>query len=90
MAAAGVPIPPEALVEAAPNLRNKDKILQAIEAAKSAPNPARDLGQKQAEADIEHTAAQAALTGAKAQTEAVRAAMAGQAAQQYAPQEYAA
>jgi hypothetical protein len=75
MAQSGVvPIPPEVLIEAS-GLRNKDKLLKMLEDAKtqqSAPNPMQELQQRGAMASVAKTEAEAALTGAKAQNEAIK------------------
>lgn len=85
-----VPIPPEVIIEAS-SLRNKDKLLKMLEDAKtqqSAPNPMQELQQRGAQAEVAKTEAEAALTGAKAQNEAIRPQMeaAQYVAQQQQPQ----
>lgn len=69
-----VPIPPEVIIEAS-NLRNKDKLLKMLEDAKtqqSAPNPQQELQMRGAQAQVAKTEAEAAYTGAKAQTEQLK------------------
>lgn len=74
MAQAGMPIPPEVIIEAS-SLRNKDKLLKMLEEAKTAqaqPDPQQELMMRDAEAQVAKTEAEAALTGAKAQNEMIR------------------
>jgi len=74
MVQAGIPIPPEVLIEAS-NLRNKSKLLEMLKQAKegqSQPNPMQQLQMAGEEAKVEKTRAEAVLTGAKAQNEMIR------------------
>jgi hypothetical protein len=63
LAKAGVPIPPDVLVRSAPNLKNKDALLDQM----NKPNPGQDLQMRGAMAKIADTEAAAGLK--KAQTE---------------------
>lgn len=74
MAQAGLPIPPEVIIEAS-NLRNKDKLLKMLEDAKQAqsqPNPQQELQMRGAQAKVAVDESKAALTAAQAQNEQLK------------------
>lgn len=62
MAAAGVPIPPDVLIEAS-SLRNKDKLLEKMQ---SEPGPLQQLQMAEKQAEIEKTQAETKETNAQA------------------------
>jgi hypothetical protein len=71
LAQAGMPIPPEVIIEAS-NLRNKDKLLRMLEEAKQAqaqPNPMAEIAQQGAVAEVAVRQSQAQLNQAKARSE---------------------
>lgn len=76
LAGAGLPIPPDVLIEAS-SLRNKDKLLERL--AESQQQQAQmqamqaQLGAAQAQADVGKTQAETERTAAQAQTEQVKA-----------------
>lgn len=59
LARVGVQLPPEAYIQAAPNLRNKDKILEVLQQAGANPmqQAQAQLGMQKAQADIDNTEA---------------------------------
>jgi hypothetical protein len=67
LAKSGVPIPPDVLIEAAPNLKNKDKLLERM----NQPNPIADHMQQVrvagAEAEVEKTRSETMKNQAQAQ-----------------------
>ena len=69
LAKSGIPIPPDVLIEAAPNLKNKDKLLERM----NQPNPqvqqAQQIQTAGAMAEVEETKSRAALNMAKARGE---------------------
>lgn len=86
LAKAGVAIPPDVLVKSAPNLKNKDALLEQM----NKPNPAQELQQRGAMAKVADTEAAAGLKQAQTQKTLVEAHMApmqGMDAPQQ-PQEY--
>lgn len=54
LAKAGVPIPPDVLIEAAPNLKNKERLLEKL----NEPNPANEIRMRGEAAKVELTEAQ--------------------------------
>lgn len=78
LAKAGIPIPPDVLVEAAPNLKDKDKLLEKM----SEPSPQAELQQRGAAAEVAETEASAMLKQAQAQKAQAEAQVAPVAAMQ--------
>ncbi len=70
LAKAGVPIPPDVLIEAAPNLKNKERLLERM----NQPNPAAQMQQDQAARANEAKIAVDEATAAEKQAKAMQAA----------------
>jgi hypothetical protein len=64
-------VPPELIIQAS-QLRDKPKLLKILEEQKQAPNPMQELQVQGAAAGVAKTQAEADLTNAKAQNEAIR------------------
>ena len=66
LAQAGVIFPPQVYIELAPNIRNKDKLLEAIQqqqaAAAQAPNPELEMEAAKTKADVEKKQAETQKT----------------------------
>lgn len=69
LAKAGVPIPPDVLVESAPNLKNKQKLLEKM----NEPNPANEIRMKGEAEKVRQTGADADLKTAQAQKTMIEA-----------------
>lgn len=69
LAKAGVPIPPDVLVESAPNLKNKDRLLEKL----NEPNPANEIRMRGEAAKVADTEAAAGLKQAQTQKTLIEA-----------------
>lgn len=67
LAKAGIPIPPDVLIEAAPNLKNKDKLLERMNQPNPAARAMQQLEVAGAKAEVEETQSRTILNRAKAQ-----------------------
>lgn len=73
LARSGIPIPPDVLIEAAPNLRNRDKILDAMNGKSEDPQEMQAMQQEQAmQKDMEMRLAAATLMKAEAEAQAAQ------------------